>query len=122
MITYSLAPLMIALIGVAASIAAEHLCFAVAWRHYELPRRTLGIATVLFWFSLLALASPLVPPTAAVVIWVMFGTAGAITAAGYTIRLVRRDQLEAAEHRALINKTELLRNLTGGGGNGLPKA
>jgi hypothetical protein len=104
-------------LGVASSILVAHILLAHRWRHHELPRRTVGIAIVLSWLTLLS-GVGLADAITVLITWVLFGIAGAVTAAGYTVREVLRDQQEAEKLQSLAGDIE---DWLWGGSDGLPK-
>lgn len=90
----------------AAVIYLEHRKLAYRWRHYELARRTLGIATVMLGAFPLVCVGVLDPFTW-LVIFVGFGIAGAIVGSLYTHKAaVLRDVRMLILTNALLEKAE----------------
>ena len=97
--------LIIAYLILATIIAVEHRLFAYRWRHYELARRTMGIATVLAWALLLALNGHIDTYTWTI-ITVAFGIAGAMIGALYTNEAARRREIQTTYQRELLKALE----------------
>lgn len=66
-----------------AVVFIEHRVFAHRWRHYELARRTMGIATVMLGALPLVLTG-IVDPLTWGILFIAFGVCGAIVGALYT--------------------------------------
>ena len=86
--------LIIAYLTLGAVILIEHRLFAYRWRHYELARRTLGIATVLFWALLLAIHG-IINLYSWTIIAIAFGIAGALIGALYTNEAARQREAKS---------------------------
>ena len=97
--------LIIAYLALAAVIFTEHRLFAYRWRHYELARRTMGIATVLGWALLLALTGHIDPYTWTIIA-VAFGIAGAMIGALYTNEAARQREAKLKFQRHLIERLD----------------
>ena len=93
--------LILAYLTLAAVIFIEHRLIAYRWRHYELARRTMGIATVLGWALLLALHGD-IDLYSWIIVAVAFGIAGAMVGALYTNEAARRREAKLKFQRYLI--------------------
>ena len=97
--------LIIAYLTLGAVILIEHRLFAYRWRHYELGRRTLGIATVLFWALLLAIHG-IINLYSWTIIAIAFGIAGALIGALYTNEAARQREAKLKFQRYLIERLD----------------
>ena len=99
-------------LALATVIYIEHRLFAYRWRHYELARRTMGIATVLAWALILALCG-IIDLYSWTVIAVAFGIVGAMIGALYTNEAARRREIQTIYQRQLLKALEAPNDNTG---------